>query len=496
MARVPFATKTAFGAGQIAEGVKAASFSYFLLFYYTQVLGLPGTWTGLALFIATSFDAVTDPLTGSLSDRLRHRWGRRHPFMYASAVPMGISFALLFAPPQSLGQQGLFAWLLAFTLLVRGSMTLYHVPHLALGAELSDDYSERTTIVAFRTFFGVIGTALAIACAWLYFFRATPEFEMGQLDPAAYPGYGLLFACVIAASILGSAWGTHDRIPFLPRPPQDEPPFDTRALLRDYASALRNDSFRAIFLGVVVFFVMRGIQEVLSTHMGTYFWELDPRQIFATSAAGVLGFLVGIPFSAVAARRLDKRPAFLIGVAAFSLFMLGPPVAKLAGWFPPATSPLYLGVLIGAGFLATFAAAAGVVMAGSMMADIADQHELATGLRREGIFFGALAFAGKSTSGLGAFLGGVALDVIDFPTQATPGSVPPETIDALGIVYGPGIAILAVIAMVFLARYRIDHREHQSIAGQLARRRAAAARASASATPAGASATPGRPQSR
>ena len=134
-APVPLRTKTAFGIGQIAEGVKAASFNYFLLFYYTQVLGLPGTWTGLALFIATSFDAVTDPLTGSLSDRLRHRWGRRHPFMYASALPMAVFFALLFAPPEGLGPESLFLWLLCFTLLVRGAMTLYHVPHLALGAE-------------------------------------------------------------------------------------------------------------------------------------------------------------------------------------------------------------------------------------------------------------------------------------------------------------------------------------------------------------------------
>jgi Na+/melibiose symporter-like transporter len=387
---------------------------------------------------------------------------------------MGICFALLFAPPQSLGQQGLFLWLLAFTLLVRGAMTLYHVPHLALGAELSDDYTERTNIVAFRTFFGLIGTALAISCAWLYFFRATPEFEAGQLNPAAYPGYGLLFAFVIVASILGSAWGTHDRIPFLPRPPDDEAPFSVRELGRDYAGALRNDSFRAIFLGVVFFFVMRGIQEVLSTHMGTYFWELDQREIFATSAAGVLGFLAGIPSAAVAAGRLDKRPAFLVGVAVFSLFVLWPPLAKLVGWFPPSESPLYLGTLVGASFVGTFAAAAGVVMAGSMMADIADEHELETGLRREGIFFGALAFAGKSTSGLGSFLAGIALDAIDFPQQATPGSVPPETIQALGIVYGPGIAILAAVAMLFLARYRIDRERHQQIATQLAARRARA----------------------
>ena len=86
MAGVSLYTKTAFGVGQIAEGVKNTAFSYFLLFFYHQVLGLSGTLTGLALFIATAFDALTDPLAGSFSDRFRHRFGRRHPFMYASAM--------------------------------------------------------------------------------------------------------------------------------------------------------------------------------------------------------------------------------------------------------------------------------------------------------------------------------------------------------------------------------------------------------------------------
>ena len=180
MVQLGLGTKTAFGIGQIAEGAKNGAFNIFLLFYFTAVLGLPGSLAGAALLIATTFDAVTDPLAGALSDRLRHRWGRRHPFMYASAVPLGITFALLFRPPAGLGTMGLFAWLTTFTVLVRASMTLYHVPHLALGAELSRDYTERTSIVAFRTFFGLVGTALVVVFGWGVFFRPTQAFANGQ----------------------------------------------------------------------------------------------------------------------------------------------------------------------------------------------------------------------------------------------------------------------------------------------------------------------------
>ena len=127
---VPLSSKFAFGVGQYAEGLKNTAFSLFILFYYNQVLGLSGTLAGAALFIALLFDAITDPLAGSLSDNLKSRLGRRHPFMYLSAVPLAIGFVGLFSPPDSMGQFGLFAWLTIFAILTRGAMTLYHVPCL------------------------------------------------------------------------------------------------------------------------------------------------------------------------------------------------------------------------------------------------------------------------------------------------------------------------------------------------------------------------------
>lgn len=472
MSRVPLRTRSYFAVGQVAEGVKNATFNLFLFFYYHQVLGLSGTATGLALFIATAFDAVTDPLAGSFSDRLRHRWGRRHPFMYASALPLGVSFALLFRPPDGLSEAGLFAWLLAFTLCVRGAMTLFHVPHLALGAELSSDYAERTVIVAFRTAAGLCGAGFAVGCAWLVFFRASPEFERGQLDPAAYPPLGLSYGALMVVAILVSALGTHDRIATLPRASEQDGALSLRAFLSDYAGVLRNASFRAFFLCVVVFFVMRGIQDVLAVHMSTYFWRLDAGQIAALSLAAFPGFLLGVPLWTAVAQRSDKRPTFVFGLGVASLCVLGPPIAALAGLYPPQESPAYLGLLTAANFLAALGATACLVVAGSMLADVADEHELATGLRREGLLFAALSFAAKSTSGLGSLLAGVGLDWIDFPAQAEPADVTPESARALGVLYGPGVALLALLAIALLRGYRIDRTRHAEIAAALARRRA------------------------
>ena len=126
------------------------------------MLEVSGTLCGLALGIALLFDAVTDPLTGSLSDNWKSKWGRRHPFMYASAIPLGFCFYFLFVPPE-LSEIGLFIWLTAFAVLTRAAMTLYHVPHIALGAELTSNFEERTVVVSFRQGFSTIGNLASVA---------------------------------------------------------------------------------------------------------------------------------------------------------------------------------------------------------------------------------------------------------------------------------------------------------------------------------------------
>ena len=183
-APLSFATKFLYGLGQAAEGLKNGAFGVFLLFYYSQVLGLGASYAGLAVGIALLFDAITDPLAGSVSDRYKSRLGRRHPFIYASIVPLAVAFYLLFSPPEGLSQVQLFLWLTGFAVLTRASMTLFHVPHLSLGAELSDDYAERTTVVGFRYFFSTFGSLVAIAAGFGLYFAETNEFPVGQFNAA------------------------------------------------------------------------------------------------------------------------------------------------------------------------------------------------------------------------------------------------------------------------------------------------------------------------
>ncbi|MGZ5937174.1 MAG: MFS transporter, partial [Rhizomicrobium sp.] len=110
-------TRLTYGFGSVAFGVKDQGFSYFLLFFYNQVIGLPSIWVSGAIAIALFFDAFADPIVGQISDNLRSRWGRRHPFMYASAIPVAVAYFFLWNPPHW-SNGALFYYLIALAIIV------------------------------------------------------------------------------------------------------------------------------------------------------------------------------------------------------------------------------------------------------------------------------------------------------------------------------------------------------------------------------------------
>ncbi len=472
--RIRLGTKLAFGIGQLAEGIKNYGLSTFLLLYYNQVLGMSGSLAGLAIFVALLFDAVSDPVAGSVSDNWSSRWGRRHPFMYASALPLALGFYFLFAPPAGLGELGLFVWLTLFLVITRGAMTLYHVPHLALGAELSDDYEERTSIVAWRTVFGVLGQMVMVIVAFSFFFVDTPE-RAGTLVAAAYPPFALTCGVLMALTIWGSALGTHDQIPYLKPVTVAPGRLPLRGVLirvfRDLAEAVRSASFRWLFAGVLIVFVMVGVQSALNLYMGNYFWELDSGGLRWLTLATPVGFLLGAPFTRALNRRFDKKPSLVMGTAWYAVFQLSPPVLRLIGLFPGNDHTLLLPLLVGMSVAGGVGVVQAIVSAGSMMADIADEHELKTHRRQEGIFFGALAFSGKGASGLGNLIGGVGIDLIAFPVGAVPGEVDPAVLVRLGLLYGPVVMGFAAAAVWCYGHCGLTRNRHTEVLTELARRR-------------------------
>ena len=171
--RLKLPVMMSYGFGQVSEALVTVGFSTFLLFYYNQVLKVSGTVTGIALAISLVVDAVIDPMAGALSDRLRSRFGRRHPYILFAAVPLAAAFFMMFNPPAGLSELELAVWLVAFTLLTRVALTFYTVPHLALGAEMAHDYNQRSTMYSFSIFFSYVGAAVGVALSYRAFFPTT-----------------------------------------------------------------------------------------------------------------------------------------------------------------------------------------------------------------------------------------------------------------------------------------------------------------------------------
>ncbi len=145
-----FAVKFLNGFSQAVEYVKFISYELFVLFFYSQVLGLPGTLTGLAILLSMIVDAITDPVVGSWSDSIRSRLGRRHMPMLAAVLPVGFFFYLLFAPPAGLGQWGLFAWLTGISICLRTAFTFFAAPASAMAAEISPYPADRAEMGIYR----------------------------------------------------------------------------------------------------------------------------------------------------------------------------------------------------------------------------------------------------------------------------------------------------------------------------------------------------------
>lgn len=460
--------------GSIADGSKTAAFNVFLLFYYNQVLGLPATLGGAAIFVALCVDAITDPLVGSLSDNLHSRWGRRHPFMYAAVVPTAVCFVLLFNPPAGLGPGALFAWLLTFAVGVRSFLTLYTIPSGSMLPELTSDYDERTGFVSYRFFFGWVGGLTTAQMGYLYFFAPSATFADGRFDPAAYGAFAVAAGGLMGASILVCALGTHRLIPAL-KPPTPHGAFSVRRLAEEVREVMRNRSYRALVLGALFAAVAAGFNDVIGLYMSTYFWGLRTDQIAVLVYALAIGALLAVGLARPVMYRFDKKRTAL-GLAACAL-VIGPlPVLlRLAAMMPPNGSPWLVPILfVHALGMVTAIVAVGIGVS-SMLADIVDEHELNTGRRQEGMFVAAISFVGKATSGLGGLLAGLALDAIGFPRGAEPGAVSERLLVDLGTVVAPLLLLLYLLAVACLSRYDLTRTRHREILSALAQRSAAGA---------------------
>jgi Na+/melibiose symporter-like transporter len=468
--KLAFLTKLSYGFGEMAEGVKTAALETFLFFYYVQVVGLSGSQTGLALMIALLFDGIIDPVIGNISDNLRTRLGRRHPFLYVAPIPLAVAMFLLFTPPPGLQSWGLFAWLLGFTAFSRLMQSFYFVPHMALGAELSTDFRERVSISGYRALFAYLGRLLSLGVAFSIFFKATPDYPTGQLNPAAYSPFSMVCGAIAGSVILISALGTQRRARQVYASMSAHGlEHGSGGMLKNLATAFRLKSFTIYFTAILISYILGGVQAALAVHVNTYYWQLAPSEIQTVFFCTVLGFIIGTPLAKPLAARFDKKPVYVMGVIFSVLVIALPIVLAELGWYPVDNRPMLVLCLSINTLVAGFIGSSSVIVAGAMLADVADAYEHKFGTRSEGFLFGASAFTRKASLGVGGAIAGVALDLIHFPRGVPVDQVPRETASQLAILFGPSMLIFTCISMSIMWTYDLTREKHAAILKSLGR---------------------------
>jgi len=449
--RVPTRLAVSNAIGSIAYGVKDNGFSTFLLLFYNQVLGMEARTVSFVLMIALVFDGLLDPVIGHLSDRTNTRWGRRLPWLYAAAIPLGLAWFVLWSPQ---GQPSFFV-LLASAVAVRALVACVEVPSNALVPEITRDYDQRTKLVRFRYLFAWGGGLLMLMLAYEVFLPAD------MLGTEGYRRYGITGAFFIAGAVLLSAILQHRTVAHAPARAASKPGLGSA--FSEIRECFTHPAFVVLLLAIALGYTSQGITFSISNYLYLYVWrfskvafQLYPWLLFAS----VIGaFLIVGPLQ----HRYGKRTV-AIGCALLGMvFWVTPLTAKVFGVVDvAAASGGVLAMLFGFIFLSNMFSVTSMMSISSMVADVVEASEEQTGRRSEGTFSAGGLFASKCATGVGIFVTGMLLEFAGMPEKATPGEVPLAVVDRLALSYAAIVFVLALALVVVLRRFPITRADHEA----------------------------------
>ncbi|OAN99346.1 sugar transporter [Sphingomonadales bacterium EhC05] len=469
-----FWTKIAYGFGSVAYGTKDAGLKYFLLLFYAQVVGMDPRLVSLAILIALVFDAISDPIVGYWSDNFRSKWGRRHPFMYAAAIPVAVSYYFIWTPPEGWSDQALFWYIVVLAITIRTFITVYETPSTALAPELTDNYDERSTILSYRYFFGWTGgnTMTVVAFALIFPAFGTVAYANGQFNPDAYAFYGLVGSLVIFSAIMISALGTHRYIPHLrSAPPKRE--MSLKMIFKEIYQTVASGSFFALFSASLIAFTASGLAAGLTFYFSTFFWGFTAQQIGMVTLGVFFSAFIGGALAPIVTRKLGKkRGALIVGLIAF----IGAPLPiflRLLDVLPENGTPEIFWLVLITNTLDVGLIICYQILAASMMADLVEQGEAKTGNRSEGLFFAAATFMRKFGEGFGIVIAGFILSAVGVAAGAQQGELSDETLWNLGAVYVPVILGLFLTVIGIISFYKIDRTKHEETLRELTARKSA-----------------------
>lgn len=464
--KVPFGQKVAFGIGMLANQMFPAAMSIFLV-VLIQDLGFPGWMWGLIVFLPRAFDWITDPIMGFISDNTKSRWGRRRKYVLIGAIIMGISFVFMWQLYRENTLEYNYYYFLAWSFVFYLGLTIFSVPYVAMGYEMSTDFHERTNIMAVAQWIGQWAWVIA-PWFWVIMYDKGwfPSADVATRTLAIWVGIiCMIFAMVPAIFIKSKSTVNEDYLPLT----LNKIGSSLGEIGNGFLEAFKSVPFRK--LCIATFLIFNSFNTIASFSFFIVVWYLFNGDagaaglwptLFGSVGALITTFAV-IPIVTMVSKVIGKKKAFIwsqsISIVGYILLWF---------LFIPGKPYMFLFALpffsFGIGGLFT------LMM--SMTADVIDLDELNTGKRREGIFGAIYWWMVKFGFAIAGLLTGVIMSVVGF--DAGLASQPDGAVTGLRLFYS-GFPILGtLIAILVMRNYDVSEERANEIREELERRKAEA----------------------
>lgn len=443
---LPLKTKLLFSTGDLSTSIPLTILMFFQLFFMTDVAGLRPDLAGWAIAIGKIWDSINDPLFGLISDGIRSRFGRRRVVLLFGAVPLGITFALMWIVPP-FDQIGLMLYYAFIFILFDSTFTFIHVSYNSLTPEMTRDYDERSSLNGYRMVFSIGGGIAAIILATVLGWTA-----ISKGDQFLILGVGLGAISILPPLLVFAVTRSRDRA--------DQP--DALPAGRAIRETLANRPFWRV-MGLYMFsWTTASLLSAILVYFASYYLMVPDQANYFVLTAQVAGILF-IPVTVWLARRLDKRRAFIIGMAAWTLVQAG--IALL--------NPDQVLAAYALAFLSGIGIASVYVIPWAMIPDIIEMDELKTGRRREGSYYAFASFFQKLGTGAALWAMGQTLALTGYITPTTEVPVPIQpagAVTAIRLAMGLVPVVFLTISILFAWGYPITRQLHAEMRAALADR--------------------------
>ena len=439
--------KIMYGAGDIGFSLTSTILGVYFLFFMIEVVGLRPGIAAIPIGIGKVWDFVNDPIFGYISDRTRTRWGRRRPYLLFGALPLALTFTMLWYRPDFESTVALVVYYSVAYIIFEASATMIYMPYFALTPELTSDYDERTSLTSYRMFFSILGSLLAFTL---------PLIIVGSFTPENAPKVllmGAIFGLMSALPMFLTFFGTEER--------EDLIDLEKPTLWESIKSVWKNIPFR---YGLGIFLATWISVDILQSSLlfyVKYVVQREPQNDVIMATIFVIA-MFALPIWNWVSERWSKRYAYIYGIAFWAVVQLA--LISLTPNTP-------LGLLLVLCSMAGIGVAAAHVLPWAILPDAIEWYEYQTGERHEGMFYSVTTLARKITSAVSVTFIGPILELTGYQPNVAQQS--PEALRGIKLVIGPLPALLLGLGIFIAYKYPLDREEFLEIVEKLKGRKEA-----------------------